>query len=85
MKKKTISGILICLLTNITISCLAVFVFGTRLYMDDDNILSWMTYGIITEASSRVYCTNVILGWLYKHLFELFSGVSYFILLTLEE
>ena len=77
MKKPFPAKILISLCVNIAIASVAIFVFGTYIFMDDDNILGYMTYGIITEASSRVYYTNVLLGWLYKHLFSLVPGFNW--------
>lgn len=69
LNKRKVSKFIICLLINIAIACIAIFVFGTQLNINDDNVISYITYGIQTEASSRVYYTNVILGWMYKHLF----------------
>lgn len=77
MKKGFPKNIIVCLGINIAIATIAIFVFGTNTFIDDDNILGYMTYGIITEASSRVYYTNVFLGWLYKHLFSLMPGFNW--------
>lgn len=76
MNQKTIKT-LKCFGINLAIVCLAIFVFGTRLSIDDDNILSWMTYGIITRPSARTLYTNIILGGLYKRLFLLFPGFNW--------
>ena len=71
MKRTNILTIMICLGINIAIACLAIFVFGTNIYIKDDYTICYMAYGIMSEASSRVYYSNAILGWIYKHLFEL--------------
>lgn len=77
MIRKIDYKILFSLCINLLIVSFAIFVFGTHLYQDDDSILSWMTFGIITRSSPRVFYTNVILGWIYEHLFRLIPGFNW--------
>lgn len=71
MKKQVGFRLLISLSINTAIACLAIFVFGTRLNVNDDNVIGYLVFGIHGEATSRAYYTNVILGWIYRHLFAL--------------
>jgi len=69
--------LIICLGINFAITCLAIFVFGTRVYLNDDISISWMTYGINNPPSARTFYTHWILGWIYGHLFSLVSGFNW--------
>jgi len=77
LKKIAVKNVLICLLINIVVASMAIFVFGTKLEVEDDSTLSYMLYGIVTRSSARVYYTNVVMGLLCKYLFVLFEGINW--------
>lgn len=77
MTQKTALRILMCLGINIVISAIAIFVFGTKINVEDDYNIAFMAYGIVTEPSAYVYYTHYILGGIYKRLFELVPGFNW--------
>ena len=77
MSKKTALRIFMCLGINIVISAIAIFVFGTKIDVEDDYNIAFMAYGIVTEPSAYVYYTHYILGGIYKRLFELVPGFNW--------
>lgn len=86
LNKKGELKIIICLGINILMAAVAIFIFGTTYYLNDDLGIGYTCFGIATEPTSRVYYTNVILGWLYKNLFELlpiinWQTLSYYVVL----
>lgn len=62
---------------NIAIVFIAIFVFGSKLFMNDDGSLAFMFFGITTKASSRGYYANIILGYIYQHLHGIWPHINW--------
>ena len=68
MTRNLAKDFIISFVINLAIAFIAIFVFGSKLFMNDDSSLAYMFFGIMGKASERACFINPVLGTVYKEL-----------------